>query len=1016
MAWAGLSALAMQAQLVAPQLRAIGTSEGLSHPYVWDLALDQRGYLWVATSDGLNRFDGRQVEVFRAQRRPGTLPADFITALAADGDRWLYVGTSAPFLTIVDVFEDTLTNIPLPIPDFSRHGEQRITSIHIDRQQRVWLGHGARCLSLFDPGTRTFITTEVPPPLPTPRVRELISKIDEDRDGTLWLSMFQGLVRFDPRTMQQRAVPLHPAPGEPVQAAKFHIRGMVDEDTTMVFGTWGEGIFRMRKSDGQLRLLWPHRGHVPTYVDHIVTDLVPVGNGKALVASMDQGLLQLDLRSGQVDHFDRSLNEADCRKRQDLFPGCYRLLKAGDLLVMGSTTQGAALWDTRSTGVTAIPLPMHDPAETIDAVQQVRIDPATGDVLALSSRRGLFLFDSLGQLRVHIGMPYDPAQRLRDMQQLGPARWAIGGVPKPLSAMLSRDRVLQPLGPPMDRCAKDVRWMRPDGRHGLWLMTRTGLFHQDTIAATCRPIADEYPDVAEALSTDPWDIFLDSRGRSWFLSANRPPVVLHPDGRTEVIEGPPTLAPFEVSDIAETPDGRIWLVAKLTGLALVEGDGPIRPRDVGAELASRNLLEVLAMEDNTLWFTLPGGLLHWDPASGSSTLLGPQRGIAAGPLNLDASHRPVPYPVLAGTWEGFYRVGRASLATHEPPHVEIPQVLSEDSIVLRHADLATAALVLPPATDRVGILLRTTELADPLRGEFAYRLVGHADGWAVIGGSERITFNGLRHGRYHFEVKARDKGGEWGRVSMFSLVIRPPWWATWWFRLLAVLAAALATWAVFRMVLRRKLREQRRRMEHEKALLQERIRIAHDLHDDLGSGLATIGMESAMAGMEAQDPELRSALLRVSESARNVSNDMRRIIWAMGSGQETLGDLLAYVRGFAAEMLDQAGVSLRFVHHEADAGRVLTVQQRRHLLLFTKEALHNVIKHAQARTVTVEVDGGDRLRWQIHDDGRGYDVAERDGAGTGTTSMRERARQLGGELSVESAPAQGTTIRLSIPW
>ncbi len=1001
------------AQLVAPQLRTIGTKEGLSHDHVWDLAMDQRGHLWVATSNGLDRFDGRNIKVYRAQGHARSLPGDLVTSLAVDTGRRMYVGTNAAFLTIIDVLADTLHNVPLPIPDFSRHGEQRVTDILIDRKQRIWVAHGARCISRFDPRTSTFTTTEIAPPLPTSPSREVIAMIDEGNDGTLWLSMFKGLVRFDPERMSATPMNLHPAPGQPDHAKAFQARGLVDEDSTLVFGTWSEGIFRMRKRDGQLTLLWPSPDHIPTFVDHMVTDMVRVSEDKAMVACIDQGLLQLDLPTGRVDHFDRSLTEESSRRREDMFVGCYRLLKAGDLLVLGSTMRGIALWPMHDQLVRAVPLPMHAPGETIDEVVDISYDPQHGEVHALSFRRGLFIYDSTAVLLRSIGRPYKPAHGYNSLQRLPGDRVVLGGTPHAWVFSGNNDRGLKPFMPPGSFCGEGISWVRPDGRNGLWCMAGgKGLFHLDTITGACRPLADVQPQVA-ALSRWHWDVFIDRQGRSWFLSATNSPVVLHPDGRVERVEGPPSLAPFEVSDIAETPDGRIWLAAKHTGLAVVEAAGPIKPIDVSHGLPSRNVMQLSAMQDGTLWMVVPGALMHWDPRTAVGRLLGPLDGIPAGPLNLDPSHAPLRYPVLVGTWEGFCMISRESHAPAPGPVVQLPLVLCMDTVARRNADLEQGAIVFPHTAERITVLLRTTNLVDPMRDQLAYRLVGHSGGWSVIGPDERITFNSLPHGRYRFEVKARNNGGPWGTVTTLPLIIRPPFRATWWFRSIVALAIMALGWAVFRIVLRNKLREQRRRMERENALLEERIRIAHDLHDDLGSGLASIGMESALAGMGASDPGTRAALLRVSESARNVGDDMRRIIWAMGSGQETLGDLLAYVRGFAAEMLDQAGAVLGFHTEVVHPERKLSMEQRRHLVLFTKEALHNVVKHAAASRVKMTVqETGDRLLWSIRDDGKGYLVTERDGAGTGTVSMRERARLLGAELVVDSIPGTGTHIEL----
>ncbi len=1005
----------VHAQLVAPELKTITMRDGLSDDHVWSLAKDQRGQLWIGTKNGLNRYDGRRITVFRAEGRANSLPGDYITALAVDTGHTLYIGTNTPFLTLFDVLEDTLLNIPLPDPEYSHHGEQRITAMHMDARHRLWIGHGARALSLFDPATRTFTTTEIAPPLPTTRTREVITFIDEGNDGVLWLSLFRGLVRFDPAIGKPENVHLHPAPGGSERAKTFHIRGLVDEDSTLVFGTWGEGIFRMRKHDGELRLLWPSHDHVPTMVDHMVTNMCRLPNGLIMVATIDQGLLQLDPRSGQVLHFDRSLREKDSRKSEDLFAGCYRLLVMPEALVMGSTTQGVAIWPLRNMEVQPVQLPSHPAEETIDMV--VGATRNGDEVHVLSQRRGLFIYDTTGTLLRQVGTEYHPDQRFETMSPIGEDGVLLGATPAPMLAGPG-SKELVPLQSERDPCGGAALWIREDGQGGYWYMhAERGLHHWHPGLGTCIPVKDEHPEVFALLSEWPWDVFSDREGRSWFLSANAPPVVLHPDGRAERVTGPPSLAPFEVSDIAQTPDGQLWFAVKHRGLAVFRNrkDATIEVEDVSDRLASRNILEVQAMTDGSLWMSQPNTIMHWDPRTGASRVLSILDGIAPGPLNLDPDHAPTDYPVLVGTWEGFYRVHESALHSADPPQVHVPSVLLGDSIQARNADRVRAPIELPTGPDRITFVLRSDNLIDPQRDGLAYRMVGMDTSWAVIREEERITFNHLDPGSYRFEVKARTNGGAWGAVTTVPFTVPPPFWATWWFRALAVAAIAALTWALFRLILRRRMKQERDRMERERALMDERMRIAHDLHDDLGSSLALIAMEGELARM-GDGTDAQAALKRVSDGAREVTDNMRRIVWALGSGQDTLGDLAAYIRSSAAELMERADLELTTEISIASPAAKLSTDQRRHLLLITKELLLNVVKHGQAQRTTMQLaQANGTLRLAITDDGVGFDTSERIGSGTGTTSLFERVKALNGTVDLHSAIGEGTRITIVVP-
>lgn len=1007
------------AQLVAPQLKTITMRDGLSSDHIQCMAADRRGYLWIGTSNGLNRFDGKRVKIYRTGGMQ-SIPSDLIIAMAVANDGLLYIGTSAPYLTVLDPLADTLTNIPIPIPAFSAHGEQRVNRIHIDRKGRIWVAHGARCLSLFDPSSRAFTTTEIPPPLPSPRSREVVIGINEDAAGVLWISAFKGLVRFDPETRVASPVHLHPAAGSPGAGYAFQVRGVADDDSCLIIGTWSEGIFRMRKRDGEVRLLWPEPDHEPTFVDHMVQDMLRGPGSMVHVATIDQGLLQIDLGTGMVQRYDRSLAEERCRSSNPLCPGASRLMRMDDALCIGTYTNGLYIWSTRANLVRSCQLPPHGPEEETDEVFAVHRDARTGNLLVQSHHRGLFEYDSAGSALRH--RFHRPGADRRYYQQLwlDAGRLLMCSKPHALAANLrtgtvERPRYLRESTP----CGGMLWWARGDGDHGLWCLTGSmGLHHVDTITGRCVAIADTLPELARKLGTWPWDVFRDRAGRQWFLSATTPPVVLHPDGSIEAVSGPASLAPFEVSDMAETPDGRLWFAVKHTGLAMLQADAAITSevKDMSASLNSRNITEMAAMRDGGLWMTVPNALQHFDPAMNRSTMITVADGLPSGPLNLSPVHEPLEGPLIVGTWEGFFTVRREALVNDAPPTVQIPRMFALDSLIATDVDLSKGGgIELAHDLDRLTFLLRSTNLIDRERDEFAFRLIGSDSAWTLVGDEDRVTFNYLPPGEYRFEVKARTAKGYWGPASVAEFRILPPFWATWWFRSAMVLGLAACSWLVFRAVLRARLRKHREQLDRERALLEERVRIAHDLHDDLGSSLALIAMEGELASMDGgHDP--REALKRVSEGAREVTDNMRRIVWALGSGQDTLGDLVAYIRSSAAELLERAEIELES-HAEINTPMTrLSADQRRHLLLIAKELLLNVVKHSHARQAVLHmVQRHDHLIMTVADDGRGFDADLRLGSGTGTVSVAERVKALGGAFGIESTLGAGTTARIEVP-
>ena len=211
-------------------------------------------------------------------------------------------------------------------------------------------------------------------------------------------------------------------------------------------------------------------------------------------------------------------------------------------------------------------------------------------------------------------------------------------------------------------------------------------------------------------------------------------------------------------------------------------------------------------------------------------------------------------------------------------------------------------------------------------------------------------------------------------------------------------------WAV-----RRSNRERRRELE---ALRQ---RIARDVHDEIGSGLGTIALLSQMAGGKATHPEeARQDFAEINHLSREITESLRDIVWLIRPETRTLGDLAQRLRETAASML--AAVPHEFTVDPAVQGRTLPLEFKRQVLLVFKEALHNLMRHAQARHAVVRV-GGDPAQFtlELEDDGRGFDPAA-PFSGAGLTGMKQRVATLGGALTVVSARGKGTQLRLAVPW
>jgi signal transduction histidine kinase len=209
---------------------------------------------------------------------------------------------------------------------------------------------------------------------------------------------------------------------------------------------------------------------------------------------------------------------------------------------------------------------------------------------------------------------------------------------------------------------------------------------------------------------------------------------------------------------------------------------------------------------------------------------------------------------------------------------------------------------------------------------------------------------------------------------------------------------------------------ERRRLMSREQLDGIRKRIASDLHDDIGSNLGSISLIARTARKDLvrlQGPEeIAGDLTEVETIARESSLAMRDIVWLLERRQDSIGDLVVRMRETAGRLLREVEYTLECNTHKTASK--LSLDAKRHLFLFYKEAIHNILKHSKANRVSIRLwDEENKLALEITDNGVGLPTADRKGP-VAVNKLQDRARLLDGLLQIVSAAGNGTCIRLFV--
>ena len=351
-----------------------------------------------------------------------------------------------------------------------------------------------------------------------------------------------------------------------------------------------------------------------------------------------------------------------------------------------------------------------------------------------------------------------------------------------------------------------------------------------------------------------------------------------------------------------------------------------------------------------------------------------------------------------------------------------PPVAIEECRLDRKPAACAPELRIEPGRENVEIEYTGLSFAKPDGVTFRYRLEGVDREWVEAGTRRTAYYSHLPPGRYTFTVLAANSDGVWNeRGASFPVVVVPPFYRTWWFLATASLLAAGLVALFFERRVAHLKRERAAQAAFARQLIGsqegERKRIAAELHDSIGQSLAIIKNRAALSLARPADHERAlEELGEICDAAGHAIEEVREIAYDLRPFQL---DQLGLKMSIESMLKKAAGDGLR-VSYDLDAiAGAFAREQEINLYRIVQEALGNVIKHSEATEarVTVRRVGG-AVELTIRDNGRGF--AADGGGGTagrrgfGLQGIEERARMLGGQASFESAPGQGTTVRVRV--
>ncbi len=478
------------------------------------------------------------------------------------------------------------------------------------------------------------------------------------------------------------------------------------------------------------------------------------------------------------------------------------------------------------------------------------------------------------------------------------------------------------------------------------------------------------------------------------------------------------VAPGTLS-LCEDRRGMLWVGTDEGLFKFDKQTGTFTRYGVRDGLADDVIEAILEDGKGCLWLRTPNGLSQFDPDNGSVRNYDASDGVGIGPPRLPGGHKNKNGEMFFGGTNGFVRFHPDSIQDnpHVPPIV-ITAFRKFDAIAPLDSAISEKRLIAISYKENMfSFEFAALNFTSPEKNQYAYRLEGFDKEWRYCGTQRHATYTNLDGGRYVFRVKGSNNDGVWNEQgTSIVVVITPPFWSTWWFRAFALVAVFGSVGGTIRYIEIRKLKRQIERLEQERVLEQERTRISQDMHDEVGAGLTEIGILSELAKMNIEKPgEAAIHLQRVSETSRETIASIGEIIWAINPKNDLLDDLVAYLRQYTARYLGATAIKLEFDIPEAIPDFHISAEARRNVFLVMKEALHNIVKHSEATAVLVQVSfTKQHLDILVKDNGKGFSAGDTFRFGNGLHNMEKRMKRIGGRFIIESRPGEGTSVSVAV--
>ena len=1028
--------------------RQLKVGDGLSQSTVFASMQDSKGFMWFATRNGLNRYDGYKFEVYINDPKDSTsLSDDGVNTLYEDKNGILWIGTiygnlnrfspESETFSYKNIFS-SLKTIPDQTNDyyeypiaFSRNQSSTMTCITEDEDGTLWLGTWGKGIINIDKNfnviNHIYSDAKNPTGLRTNRIMDL----HFDAEGRLWVATFGGgltRISITKNNSKEDFTFENVMQGSDEYSLSDNklLRLFEDSEKNIWIGSFYGGLIfisekETKKPFGKAEINCQRCPLTDNKLSkNTVISFTEDKDHYLWIGTFGGGLIRYNYHTNESLHFfNDPLNENS--------------LGDNDVLSL-STDRSGIIWAGSHLGA---------------GITKIQVN---------KTKFHHIKHDASKQNSLNDDVVWSIYKDNSDILWIGTYKGGIN-IYNPSTKKFS---FIKNTGNTNSISSNHIRVIREDSFGNLWIGTYDGgLNIFDKRTKEIKIYKNDPADTNSISANQVQDIIIESDSIYWIgtFGGGLNKVIVHGNPINQKLKfinfkfdvnNPNSISDNRIYKLYKTKDGLFWIGTYGGGLNSFNPlTGKFKRFPINSDKKDKytveNLMAIIEDSDGTLWLGSYGGsLTSFDRKSEKFKRFPAEDGLTSGVVygiledddkNLWISSDNGIFKLNIKTKEikrydiqdGLQSLEFSGGAYFKDKNGELyfgginglnffnPNEIKSNSYIPPIVITSVKVFNEPYKGDRKEIILdykknfisfefSSLDYSDPQDNQYSYILEGLQNEWHITDASARMAnYTNLSPGTYIFKIKGSNSDGVWSdNFASIKIVIVGPFWKTWWF--ITLLVILLSAFLYYLSTIR---------IKNLLAIEKLKSKLAADLHDNIGSGLTEISILSEVASRKNHnDPKnAGSELNKISDLSRQLVDNMSDIVWVVNPNRDSLHDLIIRLKDSYSELLNSMGISFKAKHLEKLRDIKLPMDVKQNLYLIFKEAINNSIKHSYCKHIILDANlRNDVLEISLTDDGNGFDD-NKTNSGNGLKNMLNRAVQIGGRIKMRSSVNNGTSIR-----